>query len=77
MILPVGNAQLFVDQIFRIFDKDGNGTIDFKVSFFIAFQTGESLAKLHVLNAQFLSSFLKHHFGVDAIYLVMFSGLVL
>ena len=30
MILPVGNAKLFVDQIFRIFDKDGNGTIDFK-----------------------------------------------
>ena len=32
MILPVGNAKVFVDQIFRIFDKDGNGTIDFKVS---------------------------------------------
>ena len=31
MILPVGNARVFVDQIFRIFDKDGNGTIDFKV----------------------------------------------
>ncbi len=31
MILPAGNAQVFVDQIFRIFDKDGNGTIDFKV----------------------------------------------
>jgi len=30
LILPVGNAQLFVDQIFRIFDKDGNGSIDFK-----------------------------------------------
>jgi hypothetical protein len=25
--------QVFVDQIFRIFDKDGNGSIDFKVSF--------------------------------------------
>ena len=23
--------QVFVDQIFRIFDKDGNGSIDFKV----------------------------------------------
>ena len=32
MILPVENAKLFVDQIFRIFDKDGNGSIDFKVS---------------------------------------------
>ena len=24
---------MFVDQIFRIFDKDGNGSIDFKVTF--------------------------------------------
>ena len=32
MILPAGNAKVFVDQIFRIFDKDGNGSIDFKVS---------------------------------------------
>ena len=31
MILPAGNANVFVDQIFRIFDKDGNGSIDFKV----------------------------------------------
>lgn len=30
MILPAGNANVFVDQIFRIFDKDGNGSIDFK-----------------------------------------------
>jgi len=30
MILPAGNAKVFVDQIFRIFDKDGNGSIDFK-----------------------------------------------
>ncbi|CAB4067157.1 Frequenin-1,Neuronal calcium sensor 2,Hippocalcin-like protein 4,Neurocalcin homolog,Neurocalcin-delta,Neurocalcin,Neurocalcin-delta B,Visinin-like protein 1,Neurocalcin-delta A,Neuron-specific calcium-binding protein hippocalcin,Hippocalcin-like protein 1 [Lepeophtheirus salmonis] len=30
LILPSGNAQVFVDQIFRIFDNDGNGTIDFK-----------------------------------------------
>ena len=34
MILPAGNAQVFVDQIFRIFDKDGNGSIDFKVGNF-------------------------------------------
>ena len=49
LILPSGNAQVFydlcnaffafpekqvfVDQIFRIFDKDGNGSIDFKVGF--------------------------------------------
>ena len=32
MILPAGNAKVFVDQIFRIFDKDGNGSIDFKVA---------------------------------------------
>lgn len=31
MILPEGNAVNFVDQIFRVFDKDGDGTIDFKV----------------------------------------------
>ena len=24
-------ADLFLDQMFRIFDKDGDGTIDFKV----------------------------------------------
>ncbi len=29
-ILPAGNARVFVDQIFRIFDKDGNGSIDFR-----------------------------------------------
>ena len=27
---PVGSSKDFVDQIFRIFDKDGDGTIDFK-----------------------------------------------
>ena len=31
MILPEGNAVVFVDQIFRVFDNDGNGSIDFKV----------------------------------------------
>lgn len=29
-ISPFGNSKDFVDQIFRIFDKDGDGTIDFK-----------------------------------------------
>lgn len=29
-ILPIEGAESFVDQIFRIFDKDGNGFIDFK-----------------------------------------------
>ena len=33
MILPEGNAKSFVEQIFRVFDKDGDGTIDFKVKF--------------------------------------------
>ena len=28
-ISPSGNARDFVDQLFRIFDKDGNGSIDF------------------------------------------------
>ena len=31
MILPVGNANMFVDQIFRIFDQDMNGSISFMV----------------------------------------------
>ena len=41
MILPAGNAKVFVDQIFRIFDKDGNGSIDFKVylAYFISITT--------------------------------------
>lgn len=29
-ISPFGSSKDFVDQIFRIFDKDGDGTIDFK-----------------------------------------------
>lgn len=32
MVLPPDNAKSFVDQIFKIFDEDGDGTIDFKVS---------------------------------------------
>ena len=31
MVLPPENAKSFVDQIFNVFDKDGDGTIDFKV----------------------------------------------
>ena len=31
MILPEGNAAVLVDQIFRLFDKDANGSIEFKV----------------------------------------------
>ena len=31
--MPDGDASVFVDQIFRIFDKDENGSIDFNVSF--------------------------------------------
>ena len=30
-IIHTDVAQVFVEQIFRIFDKDGNGSIDFKV----------------------------------------------
>ena len=33
MLMPDGDASVFVDQIFRIFDRDGNGSIDFKLSF--------------------------------------------
>ena len=31
LILPAGNAEVFVDQIFKIFDQDGDGSISFKV----------------------------------------------
>ena len=31
MILPEKNAQVFVNHIFRVFDRDNNGCIDFKV----------------------------------------------
>ena len=31
-LMPEGDAgDVFLDQLFRIFDKDGDGTIDFKV----------------------------------------------
>jgi Ca2+-binding EF-hand superfamily protein len=29
-VLPTGNARTFVDQLFKDFDKDGNGLIDFQ-----------------------------------------------
>ena len=31
-IVPNGNHKFFVDQIFRIFDQDANGYLDFKVT---------------------------------------------
>ena len=37
MILPDKNAFVFVDHIFRIFDKDNNEEIDFKETFFMFF----------------------------------------
>ena len=41
-ILPGGDSSTFVDQIFRIFDKDNNGTIDFK-EFMIATDTDKPI----------------------------------
>ena len=32
-IFPGGDGYLFADQIFRIFDKDNNNLMDFKVGF--------------------------------------------
>ena len=55
MILPAGNAKVFVDQIFRIFDKDGNGSIDFKVNIFI-------ISRYIAINGIFLfNDFWTHH----------------
>ena len=31
MVLPLNSAKAFVNQIFKVFDEDGDGTIDFKV----------------------------------------------
>ena len=31
-IVPNGKADFFVEQIFRIFDQDANGYLDFKVT---------------------------------------------
>ena len=33
LVMPHQNAQSFVDQIFKVYDKDGNGLLDFKVCF--------------------------------------------
>ena len=33
MVMPHLNAQAFVDQMFKVFDKDGNGLLDFQVIF--------------------------------------------
>lgn len=34
MFFPSGNAEEFCDHVFRTFDMDKNGYIDFKVSYF-------------------------------------------
>ena len=33
MVMPQQNAQSFVGQIFKVYDKDGNSNLDFKVLF--------------------------------------------
>ena len=33
LLLPPGNARVFVEQLFGLFDTDKGGTIDFKVKF--------------------------------------------
>ena len=52
MILPVANAKVFVDQIFRIFDKDGNGDIDFKVNYAVLLYL-EGYAKVFILSQKY------------------------
>lgn len=37
MFFPSGNAEEFCDHVFRTFDMDKNGYIDFKVSSFYSF----------------------------------------
>lgn len=37
MFFPSGNAEEFCDHVFRTFDMDKNGYIDFKVCFFLLY----------------------------------------
>jgi len=50
MFFPSGNAEEFCDHVFRTFDMDKNGFIDFKVSrrtrAFIAFFVTNNLSRL-------------------------------
>lgn len=39
MFFPSGNAVEFCDHVFRTFDMDKNGYIDFKVTFIVNFST--------------------------------------
>ena len=34
-VMPEQNAEMFVDQIFRAFDRDNNGSLDFHVGIFL------------------------------------------
>ena len=34
-VMPEQNAEMFVDQIFRAFDRDNNGSLDFHVGTFL------------------------------------------
>ena len=54
MILPEGNAAVLVDQIFRIFDKDGDGSINFTVSTIV-----DLLSRLSITNK--LMNFFRNH----------------
>lgn len=44
MFFPSGNAEEFCDHVFRTFDMDKNGYIDFKVSSFTIFAVTNRLA---------------------------------
>ena len=48
MILTEGNAQVFVDHMFRIFDKDNNGSIEFTV------RAGKYLRRVLLLEQEFM-----------------------
>ena len=62
--ISLGNSKDFVDQIFRIFDKDGNGSIDFN-EFMMATDMTSAGTPEEKLRWAFKVSLTIHNFGIS------------